>query len=492
MAPIDVKHFINGEFVDSSDGKTFDLCSPYSGDLVGKIAEATTEDVDKAVEAARNAFPAWSAMSPAQRGKPLAKMAQLIMEADAELARLDALSLGRPVSTWFDGYYGAMHFRYFSEAAYPVGTSSLNTPGFVNVSLRQPYGVCAAIIPWNSPVIFYSKKLAPALAAGNTVVLKTSEKAPLSSDRLNRLALEAGFPPGVLNAVHGHGAPAGAALSAHMAVRALSFTGSARTGRAVQRAAAGSNFKHLVLELGGKSPALVFADADLARAARETQHSVMFHSGQTCMANSRIYVQRPAAAAFLAEFNRLAAARRLGDPARPDTDSGPQADRAQYETVRRYIAEGRRTGQCVEAGARLPPEHADLFVGPVVFLRQPEDAAIMKEEVFGPVACINVFDTEAEALRVANDSEYGLYAALYTRDLDRALRMAKGLEAGMVGVNCTSPTGAWDMPFGGYKSSGVGRESFLHSLEDWMEHKSVYIKVGGLEGAAGANSTLGR
>ncbi|KAH6660494.1 aldehyde dehydrogenase domain-containing protein [Truncatella angustata] len=478
MAPLHVKHFINGEFVDSANRKTFDLFSPYSGDLVAKVAEATTEDVDKAVAAAKAAFPAWSSLSPQHRGRPLARLADLIAAADAELANADALALGRPISTYFDGHYAACHFRYFSEAAYPVGTSSLNTPGFLNVSLRQPYGVCAAIIPWNSPLIFYSKKLAPALAAGNTIILKTSEKAPLSSNRVNRMLKEAGFPPGVINVVHGHGAVSGNAISNHMQIRALSFTGSVRTGRLIQKAAADSNFKHLIFELGGKSPAIVFEDADLERAAKETQHSIMWHSGQTCMANSRIYVQKAVAESFIKTFNSLAAARKLGDPTSKETQSGPQADKGQFDTVHRYIEEGKKTGTLVEPGTKLPETNDDLFVSPVVFLQQPEDSKIMKEEVFGPVVCINTFDTEEEALRLANDTEYGLYAAVYTSNIDRAMRCAKALESGMVGVNCTSPTSAWDMPFGGYKQSGVGRESFLSSMDDWLEHKAVFIRVG--------------
>ncbi|KAK6087260.1 putative aldehyde dehydrogenase [Seiridium cupressi] len=480
------------KFVDSANGNTFDLFSPYSGDLVAKVAEATEEDVNKAVAAAKAAFPAWEALSPAQRGKPMARLAQLIAASDAELAKADALSLGRPVSTYFDGYYAATHFRYFSEAAYPVGTSSLNTPGFMNISLRQPYGVCAAIIPWNSPLVFYSKKLAPALAAGNTIILKTSEKAPLSADKVNQLLNEAGFPPGVINVVHGHGAVSGNAISSHMDIRALSFTGSVRTGRQIQKAAADSNFKHLIFELGGKSPAIVFEDADLERAAQETQHSIMWHSGQTCMANSRIYVQKTIADKFMSTFNSLAAARQMGDPTLKDTQSGPQADKSQFETVRQYIEEGRKTGELVEPGTKIPETNADLFVAPVVFLQQPEDSKIMKEEVFGPVVCINTFETEEEALRIANDTEYGLYAAVYTNDLDRAMRCAKSLESGMVGVNCTSPTGAWDMPFGGYKQSGVGRESFLLSMDDWLEQKAVFIRVGGSGARVAGSSILGR
>ncbi len=283
-----------------------------------------------------------------------------------------------------------------------------------------------------------------------------------------------------------------------MRIRALSFTGSVRTGRAIQRAAADSNFKHLVFELGtdlciraaslpsltvetgGKSPAIVFADADLDQAAEATQHSIMFHSGQTCMANSRIYVEESIAKAFMAKFTSLAASRKLGDPLDANTASGPQADQAQHETVLRYLDEAKKSGKVLETEASPPAELNGLFVKPTVLLEQPEDSKVMKEEIFGPVVAINTFKSEEDALRKANDTEYGLYAAVFTKDIDRAMRIAKGFESGMVGVNCTSPTGAWDMPFGGYKQSGLGRESFLLSMDDWLENKSVYIKVNGL------------
>ncbi|KAK5174416.1 uncharacterized protein LTR77_001496 [Saxophila tyrrhenica] len=554
QAPVDAQLFINGGFVDSSDQETFDLYSPYSGDLVGKgeldpyqsrhpneaqrrrptsaeragepsshgqekathesdtlpwmslfleedcqmwpdlptVAEATSEDVDRAVAAAQAAFPAWCNLPPVERGKPLARLGKMIEDATSDLARLDALSLGRPVGTYFDAHYAKMHFNYFAEAAYPVGTSSLNTPGFVNISLKQPYGVGSAIIPWNAPLVFLSKKLAPALAAGNTMVLKTSEKAPLSSHLVATFLNEAGFPPGVVNIIHGHGLPCGDAISRHMGIRALSFTGSVRTGRAIQKAAADSNFKHLVFELGGKSPAIVFSDADLDKAAQETQNSIMFHSGQTCMANSRIYVEKSVAETFIKKFNAFASNRKLGDPLDAETASGPQADKAQHETVLKYLEEAKKTGQVLE-NATLPSENGSLFVRPTVLLQHPEDSKVMKEEIFGPVVAINTFETEAEALHKANDTEYGLYAAVFTKDFDRAMRIAKGFESGMVGVNCTSPTGAWDMPFGGYKQSGVGRESFLLSLEnDWMETKSVYMKVEGLVQSTATTNGLGR
>lgn len=369
------------------------------------------------------------------------------------------------------------------------------------LTLEDKSGVGAATIPWNAPLVFFSKKLAPALAAGNTMLVKTSEKAPLSCHYVSTLLQEAGFPPGVVNVLHGHGATSGNAIASHMDIRALSFTGSVRTGRLIQKAAALSNFKHLTFELGGKSPAVVFEDADVDTAARETSMSIMWHSGQTCMASSRVYVHASIAQRFIETFKEAVGKRKLGDPTISGVDNGPLADGAQYETVLKYIAEGEKTsGQHDGQDGKstplsLPAENADLFVTPTIFLQQPGDSKIMREEVFGPVVCINTFETEEEALAAANDTEYGLYASVYTKDIDRAIRFAKGFESGMVGVNCTSPTGAWDMPFGGYKQSGTGRESLVGSLDDWLEQKSVYIKVAGLSDVSskeGRASIIGR
>ncbi len=324
------------------------------------------------------------------------------------------------------------------------------------------------------------------------MVLKTSEKAPLSSHLIATMLNDAGFPPGVVNILHDHGLPSGDAISRHMRIRALSFTGSVGTGRMIQRAAADSNFKHLVFEMGGKSPAIVFADADLEQAAQETQASIMFHSGQTCFANSRLYVEESAAENFVAHFQEMVSKRKLGDPMEKGTASGPQADKTQYDTVLRYLDEGRKSGKVVETEAKLPTGDGHLFVRPTILMDQPEDSKVLKEEIFGPVVVISTFKTEEEAIRKANNTEYGLYASVYTKDIDRAMRVAKGLESGMVGVNCTSPTGAWDMPFGGYKQSGVGRESFHDSMDDWLETKSIYMKVKGLGASTTSNSVLGR
>ncbi|RDW95062.1 hypothetical protein BP5796_00825 [Coleophoma crateriformis] len=476
--PIETRLFINGKFVPSTSNGTFDLVSTKTGDHVAKVHDATKEDVDLAVAAAKSAFPSWSSLSPAERGKPLARLAQLVLEAKDELAYLEALSTGRPVSTYFDAYYANTFFDYFAQAAYPHGESSMNTPGYMNLVLRQPFGVVAAITTWNVPVVYLAQRVAPAVAAGNTIVLKSSEKAPLTSAKVAALIAQAGFPPGVINILSGRG-ECGSAIAHHMDIRVLSFVGSSRIGRAIQRASADSNLKNVIFELGGKSPAIIFKDADLDAAAKDTENSINFLSGQTCFANSRIYVQQSIADAFLAKYKQLAELRVDGDPTDPTINYGPLADGAQSQVVEKYIKLGRETGKELTSVQSRSPE--DNFFKPVIFLEQPEDAAVMKEEIFGPVVCINTFETEAEAIAKANDSELGLYAAVYTKDLDRAVRVSTMLEAGMVGVNCTSPTAkGMELPFGGYKGSGIGRVSMLHSMDDFLETKSVFIKVAGI------------
>jgi aldehyde dehydrogenase (NAD+) len=412
-------------------------------------------------------------------------MGELVVSEKEELAKLDALAMGRPVSTYIDSHYAATHFNYFAEAAYPQGHTSLNTPGFLNMSLRQPFGVVAIIIPWNAPLIFFSKKVAPAIAAGNCVVVKSSEKAPLTPWKVSQWIEKCGFPPGVINVLSGHGNVSGQALAEHMKVRALSFTGSTRTGRAIQIASAKSNLKKVVFELGGKSPALVFEDADIERAAKETENSINWNSGQTCMANSRIYVAESIKDSFIAAFTKCAKARVLGDPTQKETTHGPQADKVQHENVKRYIELGKteaRTTIDTSTSTANSTASPSLLVHPVIFTDVAEQSRITKEEIFGPVVIINTFKTEDEAIAKANDTEFGLYAALYTKDLERAVRVGKKLESGMVGINCTSPTGCWDLPFGGWKGSGTGRESLLESMEHYLEHKAMYIRCPGIGG----------
>ncbi|KAL2670362.1 hypothetical protein Neosp_014829 [[Neocosmospora] mangrovei] len=406
----------------------------------------------------------------------MTKLADLITDHEEELASLEAVSMGRPVSSYWDAKAAVRKLQYFATAGWNgQGRTSLNTPGFVNLTLRQPFGVVAAIIPWNVPVYVFINKVAPAVAAGNTVVLKSSEKAPLTSAKLAGLVQKAGFPRGVINVLSGHGHVSGATLASHMDVRLITFTGSGRTGRLIREAAAKSNMKNVVLELGGKSPAVIFDDADLERAANETSHSVQWNSGQVCMANSRVYVHASVAERFVELFKQSFKAVRLGDPLDPEVNHGPQADHAQYNIVKKYFEMGKQDGKLALGG--VPEDTVGYFIQPTIFLDTPENAQIMKNEVFGPIVNINVFTNEKEVIRMANDTEFGLYSAVYTRDIDRALRFAKASEAGTVAINCTSPTGAFDLPFGGYKSSGIAREGIHDSLDNYLETKTVIIRT---------------
>ncbi|PWY95479.1 aldehyde dehydrogenase [Aspergillus sclerotioniger CBS 115572] len=475
QGPIESRLFIDGKFQPSSDGKTFSLVNPFTGEPAADVYEASETDVNKAVAAAKTAFPAWRDLSPADRGKYLHKIASLIREHEQEFARLEALSSGKPVSRYIDASVAIDTFSYFAEAGWTVqGTSSWNTPGQLNITSREPYGVVAAIVPWNVPLAYFAIKMAPALAAGNTIVLKSSEKAPLTCVLGAKLIAEAGFPPGVVNVLSGHGPTTGAALASHMNVRCLSFTGSLLTGRKIQTLAAMSNMKTVLMELGGNTPAIIFPDADIEAAAAQTQFSVQVFSGQTCIANSRIYVHESVAEKFLPLFKSMFGAAVLGDPLDKETTHGPQVDKIQYERVKSYIAAGEKEGALTLGG----DAERGYFIKPTVIENAPEDAQIVREEVYGPVVVINTFKTEEEVLRKANDSELGLYAAVFTKDIDRAVRVSKLLEAGTVGVNCTSPCMPKDMPFGGFKASGIGRESYLHSMESYLETKAILIQAG--------------
>lgn len=448
-------------------------------DLSLQVPEASEDDANAAVAAAKAAFPSWSAAAPADRAKCLKKLAALVLEHNQELAVLEAQAMGKPVSDYFDGLAAVEEFEHYAGSWGQIqGTSSLNTPGHVNMTFRQPFGVVAAIVPWNFPIYFFAVKSAPALIAGNTIVLKSSEKAPLTSARCAELVKEAGFPPGVFNVLSGHGTPSGAVLASHMDVRVVTFTGSTGTGRKIQEAAAKSNLKKVILELGGKSPAVVFDDANIEKAVADTSFSIQHNSGQICMANSRIYVQKSAAPKFTEAFRKHFAAVRIGDPTNKDTNHGPQADHVQYKNVLSYIDQGKKAGaELVLGGQGKLDSMKGYFIEPTIFLNTPEEAKIMKEEIFGPVISINTFETEEEAIKLANSSEFGLYASVYTRNLDRALRVAKAFESGYVSVNCTSPKLARDMPFGGYKLSGQGREGWHHSLDNFLETKTVQIEL---------------
>ena len=320
-------------------------------------------------------------------------------------------------------------------------------------------------------------KVAPALITGNTMVLKSSEKAPLTSLMIARLAAEAGLPKGVLNILSGYGRPTGEAIAKHMDIRKISFTGSAQAGRAVKKAAAESNLKNVTLELGGKSPLLIFDDADLAKAVPAAAYSILANSGQVCIASSRVYVQEKIASEFMEQMK--GAMKQMGvsaDPLAEGTARGPQVDKLQFDRVMGYLSLAKKEGLDIPIGGNRERD-TGYFIEPTIIANAPEDSRVMKEEIFGPVVCVNTFTDENEVLARANDTEYGLYSSVFTKDLSRALRIAKKLEAGTVGVNCTSPMMAFDMPFGGWKGSGDGRELSKYAMDYWTELKTVLISL---------------
>ena len=408
---LETRHYINGEFSASSDNSTFPVISPYTQKKLVDVYEASVDDTNRAVAAAKAAFPVWSNLSPQSRGVHLKKLAELLRKSHAELSQLEAVSSGRVVSHYLDDQWAASSFDHFAEASFEAshGRSSLNAPGFVNMVLRQPIGPVAVIIPWNAAVLFIGQKVAPALAAGCTVVLKSSEKSPLTSLKVAQMVHEAGFPAGVLNIISGHGTPSGATLAAHPDIRAVNFTGSTLTGRKIQAAAASSNLKRVILELGGKSPSVIFDDADIEKAAGQTCFSMQFMMGQACIANSRIYVQESIAEKFIETFATIWNGVRKGDPLLPETSQGPQVDEIQFERIKAYIEAAKKgQGKLVIGGeATKGPDGKGYFIEPTVYSHVGEDEKTQKEEIFGPFVNINTFKTEEEVLKKANDSEYG-------------------------------------------------------------------------------------
>ncbi|GLA14365.1 hypothetical protein AnigIFM62618_000744 [Aspergillus niger] len=475
---IETRLFINGEFVPSLSGSKFDLYNPATEELSASVYEAGPEDVDRAVAAAKAAFPAWSETGALQRAQLLEKWADRLEACADEMAYLDAICMGKPAYSDNFGRIMPLFVRVYAAKALDItGESSLNTPGFVNVSLRQPFGVCGAIVPWNGPVVTMIFKAAAALVTGNTIVIKSSEKAPLSCLVAARCAQEAGIPPGVFNMLSGFGRPCGEAIARHMEIRKISFTGSTATGRAIQKMAAESNLKSVTLELGGKSPLVIWDDADLSKAVPAAAMSILTNSGQVCIASSRVYVHEAIAPQFLEQLKTtMTEMGKSGHPLIPGTTRGPQADAAQFARVQGYLDLAKQEGISVYLGGAREGDKG-YFVQPTILKDVPEESRLMKEEIFGPVVAVNTFTDEEDVMARANDSEYGLYASVYTRDISRALRAAKKFEAGTVGVNCTSPTMAFDMPFGGWKGSGEGRELSRYATDYWTELKSVLIAL---------------
>lgn len=479
--------FIGGRYVDAADGGTFDCVSPIDGRVLGRVAAGGAIDIDRAVAAARRSFAAggWSEARPAQRKKVLLKLAQLVERHAEELALLESLDMGKPVrdALSVDVAATVRCLSWTAEALDKVyGEVAPTGPDELGLITREPLGVVGAIVPWNFPLLMAAWKIAPALATGNSVVLKPSEKSPLSVLRLAELVAEAGVPEGVFNVVPGTGPGAGEPLALHMDVDGLVFTGSTAVGRRLLQYAGQSNMKRAYMECGGKSPNLVFADApDLDAAAEAAAGGIFYNQGEVCTAASRLLVERSIKDAFVEKV--VAAGRRM-QPRHPFDDGagmgeamGAMVDEAQTRRVLDYIAKGGEEGaRLVLGGQRAEVVAGGCYIEPTVFDEVAPAHTISREEIFGPVLAVIAFDDEAQALRIANDTPYGLAAGVWTRDISRAHRVARKLRAGSVWVNYWDG-GDMTAPFGGYKQSGNGRDKSLHAFDKYTEIKATWINL---------------
>ncbi|MEQ9813827.1 MAG: aldehyde dehydrogenase family protein [Azospirillaceae bacterium] len=474
------KLFIGGEFVDAVDGGTIDVLSPHDNSVITRIAEARARDVDKAVEAARQAFPKWREMGASDRGRLLLKLADRIEEETEALARLEALDTGHPIRDCLslDVPRTVLCFRYFGGMADKFEGSVIPVDaGFLNYLQREPIGVVGQVVPWNFPLMFTSWKMAPALAAGNCIVLKPAEITPLSTLRIAELMQEVGIPDGVVNIVPGYGHIAGQHLAEHPHVGKIAFTGSTATGRRIVEASAG-NLKKVQLELGGKGPNIVFEDANIPAAVGGSAFAIFHNQGQACIAGSRLMLHEKIADAFLDKFIPLAKSIRLGNPLDPETEMGPLTSKMHQERVLTYVQITHQEGGEVLTGGRVPDDPAlakGCYLEPTVVRAQPQDR-VCQEEVFGPFVSVMTFKDDEEALAIANGTAYGLGSGLWTQNLTRAHRMAKALHAGMVWINSYKRVHPAS-PFGGVGESGYGREMGFDVMREYTQAKSVWINV---------------
>lgn len=474
------KLFIGGEFVDAIDGATLEVLNPHDCSVITEIAEGRAADIDRAVAAAATAFPAWKRMAAADRGRLLLRLADAIEANAEELAQLESLDTGHPVkdARALDVPRTAACFRYFGGMADKLQGDVIPVDaGFLNYVEREPLGVVGAIVPWNFPLMFCSWKMGPALAAGNTVVLKPSELTPLSSLRLAELMVEVGFPAGVVNMVPGFGHTAGERLATHPEVRKIAFTGSTAVGRRIVEYSA-SNLKRVQLELGGKGANIVFPDANLVAAVNGSAFAIFHNQGQACIAGSRLLLHESIADEFTERFVALATSIRLGNPQDPTTEMGPLTSPMHRDRVLSYVKVALDEGAEVLCGGRAP-ERADLangcYIEPTVVRAKPTDR-VCQEEVFGPFVTISTFATDEEAIAIANGTDYGLGGGLWTTDLQRAHRVAGAMRSGMVWVNCYKRANPGS-PFGGTGLSGYGREMGFEAMREYTEAKSVWINV---------------
>ena len=482
-AALKIRHqaFIDGKFVDAASGKTFESINPATGEVLAHVAECDVEDVNRAVIAARAAFEdgRWSGQAPGGRKTVMLKLAELIRENLEEFALLDSLDMGKLVkdAVTVDAPGSAHFFQWYAEAIDKIYDEVAPTgPGDLALVKRVPLGVVGAVTPWNFPLDMATWKGAAALAAGNSFVLKPAEQSPLSALRLAELAVEAGMPDGVFNVVPGFGVGAGKALGLHMDVDCLAFTGSTGIGKMFMQYSGQSNLKQVWPETGGKSPNLIFADCeDLDKAADMAAFGIFFNQGEVCSANSRIYVERSIAQEFTDKMIARAKGLQPGDPLDPASKSGAIVNERQTEGIMGFIEEGKKTATLAEGGERVMVDGKGCFIQPTVFTDVSHSDPLAKDEIFGPVVSIIPFETEAEAVAMANDSIYGLAASVWTDNLSRAHRVADNLFAGTVSVNTMDALSA-QTPFGGMKQSGFGRDLSLHSMDKYTALKTTWIK----------------
>ncbi|KAJ5539710.1 hypothetical protein N7513_008042 [Penicillium frequentans] len=470
--------FINGEFVKGVDGKTFETINPHDEKPIVAVHEATEKDVDIAVQAARKALDGdWKQITPSERGRLLTRLADLLERDIETVAAIEALDNGKGVTlAKGDVTASAGCIRYYGGWADKIYGQTIDTdPNSLTYTRHEPIGVCGQIIPWNFPLLMFAWKIGPALATGNTIVLKTAEQTPLSALYVAGLIKEAGFPAGVVNVISGFGRTAGAAIAAHMDIDKVAFTGSTLVGRQIMQVAAKSNLKKVTLELGGKSPNIILPDANLEEAIGWVNLGIFFNHGQCCCAGSRILVHEAIYDKFIELFKQRAEQNKVGDPFKADTFQGPQVSQLQYDRVMGYIKDGKSAGaKVVTGGDRHGSE--GYYIQPTIFTDVHEDMTIVKEEIFGPVCTVQKVRDEEEAIRVANKTNYGLAAAVHTTNINTAIRVSNAIKAGTVWVNNYN-TLHYQMPFGGFKESGVGRELGSYALENYTEVKTVRIQI---------------